>query len=64
MNEIFFQDFGFGFADLKEALKMCDLTTKVYPLWLCPTRHKAHQGLEKYSMFHTEKLYFDVGLYG
>jgi hypothetical protein len=40
------------------------VNAKVYPVWLCPTRHKVHKGLEKYSMFHIDEVHVDVGLYG
>jgi hypothetical protein len=49
---------------LKEALEFCDVNAKVYPVWLCPTRHVVHKGLEKYSMFHIDEIHVDVGLYG
>ena len=59
-----FQDFGFRIRDLKEALQFCDVNAKVYPVWLCPTRHMVHKGLEQYSMFHIDEVHVDVGLYG
>jgi len=33
------QDFGYNLSELKEGLDFVDKQTKIYPLWLCPTRH-------------------------
>merc|ERR1712062_855938 len=40
------QDFGFKLQDLKVALQYIHEQTEVYPIWLCPTRHVIHKGLE------------------
>lgn len=58
------QDFGFKLETLEEALLFTDDNTRVYPIWLCPTRHVVHKGLEKYSMFHIQDVHVDVGIYG
>ena len=59
-----FQDFGFEMSNLKEALIYTDEQTKVYPIWLCPTRHVIHKGCEEYSMFKKEHVHVDIGIYG
>ena len=58
------QDFGYKLQDLKQALHFVHEQTEVYPLWLCPTRHKIHPGLEEYSIFKKEDVHVDVGIYG
>ena len=58
------QDFGFKLEDLKDSLKYSDEIFKVYPIWLCPTRHCIHKGLEEFSLFRREDCHVDVGLYG
>ena len=58
------QDFGFKLQDLKVALQYIHEQTEVYPIWLCPTRHVIHEGLEKYSIFRKEDCHVDIGVYG
>ena len=58
------QDFGFNLKDLKKALQYSHEIYEVYPIWLCPTRHCIHKGLEEYSIFKREDVHVDVGIYG
>ena len=51
-------------SNLKEALIYTDEQTKVYPIWLCPTRHVIHPGCEEFSMFKKEHVHVDIGIYG
>jgi hypothetical protein len=51
-------------SNLKEALVYIDEQTKVYPIWLCPTRHVIHPGCEEFSMFKKEHVHVDIGIYG
>eukprot|EP00095_Tigriopus_kingsejongensis_P006791 maker-scaffold608_size125128-snap-gene-0.16 protein:Tk06791 transcript:maker-scaffold608_size125128-snap-gene-0.16-mRNA-1 annotation:"delta -sterol reductase" len=58
------QDFGYELSALKASLKFVDEQTKVYPIWLCPTRHCIPEGLEYLSLFKRESVHVDVGIYG
>ena len=58
------QDFGFHLKDLKKALEYCHEIYEVYPIWLCPTRHCVHEGLEEFSIFRKEDRHVDIGVYG
>merc|ERR1719273_2886588 len=58
------QDFGFKLEDLKHALEFIHKETEVYPIWLCPTRHCIHPGLEEFSIFKKEDCHVDIGVYG
>ena len=37
------KDFGYNLHELKEGLEFVDRETKIYPLWLCPTRHMVNK---------------------
>ena len=54
------QDFGYNLDELKEGLEFVDKETKIYPLWLCPTRHCIPQGMEHLSLFKREDVHVDV----
>ncbi|CAB4056693.1 DHCR24 [Lepeophtheirus salmonis] len=58
------QDFGFELDNLEDALRFVDEQCKVYPLWICPTRHLIPKHLEDYSQFHKDTIHIDVGIYG
>ncbi len=58
------QDFGFKMETLKKTLEFCHENYEVYPIWLCPTRHVVHEGLEELSIFKREHCHVDIGLYG
>lgn len=58
------QDFGIHLKDLKESLRFIHRTAQIYPVWLCPTRHCIHEGLEDLSAFAKEDVHVDVGVYG
>lgn len=58
------QDFGFLLQDLKKALEYCHEIYEVYPIWLCPSRHIVHEGLEEFSIFRKEDCHVDIGVYG
>ena len=63
-NNFVCQDFGYTLDILKECLKFVDEKTKVYPIWLCPTRHIVPKELEHLSIFRKEDVHVDVGIYG
>lgn len=58
------QDFGYELEKLQDSLKFVDEQTKVYPIWLCPTRHCVPEGLEYLNLFKREAVHVDVGIYG
>ena len=58
------QDFGIKIDDLGPLMDLVDKETKVYPLWLCPTRHVVPEGLDHLSFFKKEDLHIDLGVYG
>lgn len=58
------QDFGFKLEDLKHSLAYIHEQTEIYPLWLCPTRHCVHKGMEEFSMFKGDYVHVDIGVYG
>jgi len=58
------QDFGYRLDELNEVLPYVDRKTKVYPLWLCPTRHVVPPELKHLAQFDTESVIVDVGIYG
>ena len=58
------QDFGVEFKDLKGLFEICEKEASVYPIWLCPCKHKMSDKNEKYSMFKLAELYIDFGIYG
>jgi len=58
------QDFGYNLSELKEGLDFVDKQTKIYPLWLCPTRHCIPEGMEHMSHFRRQDVHVDVGIYG
>ena len=58
------QDFGYELKQLKQSLIFVDKETKIYPLWLCPTRHVLPKEIEHLSLFRKEEVHVDVGIYG
>lgn len=64
VNQTVIQDFGYNLHELKEGLAFVDKETKIYPLWLCPTRHCIPDGMEHLSLFKKEDVHVDVGIYG
>jgi len=58
------QDLIFNLDDLKEALTFIDQQTEIYPIWLCPARHKVWPGLEEMSPYGPNDVHVDVGIYG
>ena len=64
INNFVCQDFGIRIEDLRPLMEVVDEETKVYPLWLCPTRHVVPEGLESLNFFRKDDLHIDVGVYG